>query len=774
MKDVFIRYNPYKLITEIAVNGKALADNNKLAERSANDTRLQEWVEDLPKLLKCEFNDAEFKITFHGTTPDFEDLSSVFTTSNQSGDLTAEIKHIHAKGTDDREKLIEDVFKKIQAGPFEDLRSDDIKHTFKQAQSKDFEVCVVATMSAGKSTLINAMLGTKLMPSAAAACTAIITRIKDTDQTDNHFRAKAFKADDSLVCTHENLTYTDMSDLNSNEDISQVDICGDIPFVSSEDVSLVLIDTPGPDNARNPQHQITLQKHLTSSVKPLILFVMTGTYATSADINLLKSVAESMSNGGKQSKDRFLFVINKLDNLNTEEGENPNKTLGDIRDFLGACDIVNPNLFPAAALPALNLRLMADCDKSIDINAREVTTANTRKLNRTPSLHFETYSPLPPSIKGEIEAQLKDTRSKWTEEGGVEPNNPAEALIHTGIPSIEAAIRQYVQKYAKTAKIKSLVDVFIHKLKEKDVFEKTKIDIAARAEEHKEITAMIDSIKSKVDDTESALRFRHEVDIAVEKIHSNSRDEVEKIKLRYQAKITKEIDKARGAELSMDEARTAADGLAKFARNLEPTVVSELSKLIDDKLVTTGEKLMDAYEDRLTSLSDELNDKQGLSPFRIDPTQLMSDSTQINEFVLEEICRERQVEAGKRFVKNTDKQWYKPWTWFQEDGHYVAVFRTERYISGLELTQAFFAPVQKTLETTCDNALAHAQTQSDNIAEYFKVEFDRLDTLLKKKLDELKTYAKDEDGAKKRLKEAEANLKWLEGIQAEVESILEI
>ena len=49
--------------------------------------------------------------------------------------------------------------------PFQELRDPQIKAAFDLAMSDDFEVCVVATMSAGKSTLINAMLGSKLMPS---------------------------------------------------------------------------------------------------------------------------------------------------------------------------------------------------------------------------------------------------------------------------------------------------------------------------------------------------------------------------------------------------------------------------------------------------------------------------------------------------------------------------------------------------------------------------------------------------------------------------------
>ena len=44
-----------------------------------------------------------------------------------------------------------------------------------------FEVIVVAPMSAGKSTVINALIGKELLHSANEATTATITRIHDKD-----------------------------------------------------------------------------------------------------------------------------------------------------------------------------------------------------------------------------------------------------------------------------------------------------------------------------------------------------------------------------------------------------------------------------------------------------------------------------------------------------------------------------------------------------------------------------------------------------------------
>ncbi|GHV82436.1 hypothetical protein AGMMS49991_09940 [Spirochaetia bacterium] len=74
MKEVFIKYNPYKLKTEITIDGKTPKDNSAL---NVKEKHLQEWIEDLPRILREEENDNQFKLTFHGTIPDYEDVVSI-------------------------------------------------------------------------------------------------------------------------------------------------------------------------------------------------------------------------------------------------------------------------------------------------------------------------------------------------------------------------------------------------------------------------------------------------------------------------------------------------------------------------------------------------------------------------------------------------------------------------------------------------------------------------------------------------------------------------
>ena len=465
-----------------------LAENSELRERSADGNRLQEWVEDLPDMLLKEFNDNKFAVSFHGTIMDYEDLKEVLDEAQEQHKFWYNLKWEKAQEAADKEKLIDEVFREIQNGPFEELKSDEIKTAFQNAKSKDFEVCVVATMSAGKSTLINAMLGKELMPSKAGACTAMITRIKDVDRLKDSFRAEVYRKG-RISESYEKLNYSTMERLNEDDTVDEVRVYGNMPFVSSDELSLVLVDTPGPNNARDDSHEEVQQNALGKSSKALVLYIMTNEYGTDDDEITLRRVANTMSVGGKQSKDRFLFVVNKMDSRNKNDGSTE-ETLDQVREYLKAQGINNPNLFPVAALPALNIRRVEK--EKVDEDIEEETEYLIRKLNRNEQLHLEKYASLPGNEKEDIEEQLKEIRKEWKEKVGEKYENPQEALIHTGIISIEAAIRQYVEKYAKTARIKNLVDTFAHVMEELDYNEKAKIQLERYQEKRDEISRKIE------------------------------------------------------------------------------------------------------------------------------------------------------------------------------------------------------------------------------------------------------------------------------------------
>lgn len=186
MQKVLLTHNPYKVISTIEINGEKPKRDSTLIQYL--DKRFQLWVDKLPELLEDVCNDDNFEITFHGTELDYQDLRIAIEAAESKG-LSFKVNKIDAKEFGEKEADIRNLFSEIQKLPFEELRSADVTDAFEKAFNEEFEINVVATMSAGKSTLINALLANKLMPSKNGACTAKITRIKDDD--DDTFKAVA-------------------------------------------------------------------------------------------------------------------------------------------------------------------------------------------------------------------------------------------------------------------------------------------------------------------------------------------------------------------------------------------------------------------------------------------------------------------------------------------------------------------------------------------------------------------------------------------------------
>ena len=122
-------------------------------------------------------------------------------------------------------------------------------------------------MSSGKSTLINALLGKKLMPSKNEACTATITEILDNDE--DTFCAIVHDEDENPIKEIQELTYDIMCELNADEQVHRISAEGNIPFLDARSTALMLVDTPGPNNSQNQAHKNTTYRAINSDATTL-------------------------------------------------------------------------------------------------------------------------------------------------------------------------------------------------------------------------------------------------------------------------------------------------------------------------------------------------------------------------------------------------------------------------------------------------------------------------------------------------------------------------
>lgn len=769
MQNVTIIHNPYKLTSVIEVNGEEPKKDSKLIQFL--NQRFQLWVDKIPSLLADEYNDDEFVITFHGTELDYQDLLTASKAAEKDG-LTITIKKMPAKEFGEKEADIRKLFEKVRKLPFVDLQSPAVSDAFNKAFNEEFEVNVVAAMSAGKSTLINALLGKKLMPSKQGACTATITKIKDDD--DDTFKAVAYDSDKNELAHHFVLDYKTMISLNKNTDVSEVHVSGNIPFVTSDEISLILIDTPGPDNARDDKHRSVTTTALEQSSKMLVLFVMNGgKLHDEAQDEFLKRIASSMSVGGKQSRERFMFVINKLDAYDEEDDDIAGETIPDTVRYLEEMGIDNPNIFPAAAHPALLIRRYQSTQDEAERQKilRELEPI-AQKLIDQEQLHLERYPALVYSCQTQIDAELQEA---------IENNDIlGQALIHTGIRGIEETIRMYVTKYCRPAKITNVVNTFKHGLDSAEVFEQTKREIASREKEQEKLQGQIDRLEEKLTSKTENDAFKKRIGSL--EITTKLSTDVDHLIKDVQTTFTDFFSNCAN-EMEEDDARQFINRFSKLADQKQDEFQVAVARLLNEDIAAKSRRLLDEYIKKLVALSEEFS-SDGLS---IDLTSFVkANLAQLNEDSVMDSSLDSRTETHteSRFRTVTKracglKRVLNPFRWFNPEYEKTEFYTVEvkeeiTFISKDKLYNSMVAPILSSLFLERDQILDYAKEETNSIKEYFYEQFDEVDSILAAKAKELREATSSKEASKKALEDANKLLARLEEVKNELEAILEI
>lgn len=597
MTQVAVKYNPYKMETEIKINGKSVSTDSSLY-KFTKGKHLQEWVGNFPDMLKKELNTLTFSLEFCGMELDWDDFEEAFAQAQKAGRIkVTDAKYVAGKSDDDVNRKIVQIFEDLQNGPIDDFRDPRLAKAFASIQNAVFPVNVIATMSSGKSTLVNALLRRKLMPAKNEACTATITEILDTDSPD--FTAVAYDENNVVLQEVPQLTYDIMKDLNENPQVQRIKAEGNIPFLDAGDMALSIVDTPGPNNAQNQLHKNMTYREINNDSNNLVLYVLNATQlTTNDDASLLDYVAEQIKKGGKQVRDRFLFVVNKMDAFDPDN-EDIEQVLQSVRQYLASHGIDDPQLYPCSALAALYIRTdLADIDIDHLSRAEErslpnaVRSAITTAYNLIDSeqLHLEKYSTLSPSAQQELEYRLQ----KAVETG----DSKEQALIHSGICSLEAAIAAYVKKYAKTKKVKDLVESFQEVLESSKVLAKAKEQVATDEQVAKDCAARSAAVRQKIADGKEAQAFKDQID-ALDPMPA-LREKSEQLKAGAAAKVTRIFSPYGDYLTDRDEARRLVRQFSIASSDAMAELTAELESSINHQIVDIGEQLLMEYQEKLT------------------------------------------------------------------------------------------------------------------------------------------------------------------------------
>lgn len=167
-------------------------------------------------------------------------------------------------------------------------------------------ILITANMSAGKSTLLNALAGKKVNKTQNDACTAKI----------HYLINKAFEDGLNYKSDYElelDATTEMLMDDNEANKIDELYVAARFRSVADIDARICLIDTPGVNSSQDAEHKEISESTIINRKYGMLIFLLNGeNIGTDDDRRHLAYIADNYHG-------RVVFVINKLDRYKAKE-----------------------------------------------------------------------------------------------------------------------------------------------------------------------------------------------------------------------------------------------------------------------------------------------------------------------------------------------------------------------------------------------------------------------------------------------------------------------
>lgn len=213
-------------------------------------------------------------------------------------------------------------------------------------ESNRFHLVVLGQFKRGKTTLINALLGADLLPTAVVPLTSIITMIR----YGRNFGATVFFNDGktkNIALDELSLYITERENPNNTKEVKYVEIVHPSPYLAD---GVVLVDTPGVGSLY--RHNTEVAYNFLPSADAAIFVLAVDPPLTEAEEQYLKEIKEYVP--------KIFFVLNKVDYLNgSDREESLAFSRRSIETALGKNEI---RLYPLAARLALEAKLTENVD----------------------------------------------------------------------------------------------------------------------------------------------------------------------------------------------------------------------------------------------------------------------------------------------------------------------------------------------------------------------------------------------------------------------------
>lgn len=275
-------------------------------------------------------------------------------------------------------------------------------------EKKPIKVIVTANMSAGKSTLLNALVGKKINKTQNDACTAKIHKIVNKPFEDG----LCYEWDYLLELDAD---YQTLMDDNVDNQSPEIIVGTHFRTFDTSSKRIWFIDTPGVNSSQDIEHKCLTEKTICETESDLLIYLMNGeNIGTNDERKHLLFVLEHYHGN-------ILFLVNKMDRFRKQE-DSVTETLKAVIDDLTSIGFENPKVFPISAYVAYlaKLKMFAEF---LNEDEQDEFERMSRKMKK-PEYQFEKYYPEEIEVSVAIDADDENQR----------------LLLHSGILHLEEII----------------------------------------------------------------------------------------------------------------------------------------------------------------------------------------------------------------------------------------------------------------------------------------------------------------------------------------------
>lgn len=765
---LILNYNPYTLegtsvMTESGVILNVLLPVHK-------NKRLQEWLYPyavnrekwigLYEAIADKLGSKSYTIKFKGRKIDYDDLCTELAELGE--EYSVDIEYEQSGEYNEKMKQLCLLYKQIEETPLESIRPDFLK-PLKMVADKEFMVGIFGKMSCGKTTLINSLIGHKLLSSAAKKCTSKIFKIADTDKLDT-FRLNYY---DKALCEEkviENITPEIMNSMNENPNYENIRLEGNIEFINNSTCNLVLVDTPG-SNSDCKQDREIMDQILNSDSQSLIVFIFDAGDVESEDTQkVLEDIADYIKGRYGQDSEKFIILINKMYDLITTDDDVEEK-VETVKRKLQDVGIKNPKVFTVDALSALVLKMSKKPEIKLNIKERNQTELVYGMLEDDEYKKYD-LSQYAPKTEKYKQILIKEFEKM---------SKVDKALNYTGLPAFESEIVLYIEKYAFPIKVKDFYDSFMKIFNEK-------IEIAEYVKKaSQEITENIGKLseaEKREDEAERKQKIANlsnGMDQRIKEIRAHNKEMLDEL-YRYIEDNKSEI---------IGEIKSIADEFTGTSAGPLPVILAIISVFVPGGWITTGiGSLLSGVLGFGTSAMDE-NKIESIRKKVEDENGALGTVRKKYSDVIEKLERSfKETSAKLQIIKNQlglEGEYAK--INFSNHNIELNIKKIIKKSRGVflfnkineeklekQLTEGF----SESIESSVNGLIYEYQDMSETLIDEYSDDINRVIRILKEAEEQLKEAKRSEDALKQSIDKRNREIEWINQIKKQLTEIIEM